>query len=86
MTKFIPPWDLLDHFSYTEQEKKEIRERLIKLDSIGHVLDPQSGFVFPVFQDGKLDYDNFLCREEIEKGNGISEKDWKILQDNGSRN
>jgi len=79
--KFISHEDALEHFASTDAEKKEIAERVIQLESIGHAYDPLSGFIYPVHADGTLDYDNFVLTGEIEKENGISDKDWDIIND-----
>ena len=52
----------------------------MELTSIGHYLNPQNGFVYPILANGKPDFENFLLREEIKKGNGISDVDWITLK------
>lgn len=52
----------------------------IELTSIGHYLNPQNGFVYPILSSEKPDSENFLLREEIKKDNGISEADWITLK------
>ncbi len=72
--------DLIQHFEYTELERNEIKQRVIDLESIGHAYDPASGFIYPLFADDSLDFDNFLTVQEIDKDNGISQKDWEIIK------
>lgn len=80
-TKFISQEETIEHFDYSDAEKKEIAERVIQLESIGHAYDDLTGFVYPVYADGTLDYNNFVLTGEIEKENGISDEDWKIIAD-----
>jgi hypothetical protein len=80
---FISPSETLKHFDYTDAEKQEILSRIIHIESIGHAFDPLAGFIYPVLADGKLDYDNFILAEEIHPENGISDKDYALLELHG---
>ena len=58
----------------------DIKKRVIELESIGHAYDPLTGFIYPLFADDSLDFDNRLTVEEIDRDNGISQKDWEIIK------
>jgi hypothetical protein len=63
------------------EEFDEIPSNFIRLDSIGHVLDPNRGIIYPMLKRGGYDeengYDGF-CVDEVEI-QGLSQEDRELL-------
>lgn len=53
---------------YEEYDSMTIPDNFIRLDSIGHVLDPETGLMYALLKKGGYDYENPY---EVEYDNGI---------------
>ena len=62
-----------------------MKANLIELKSIGHYLCPGKMEIYPIFADGKADYENALPAEEIDEANGISTEDLELTSRNIER-
>ena len=68
---------------------KNINEvKMIELESVGSVIDPQDGIVYPLFENGAIDLGNGVELEEAsdEWFDGLSENDLNLLIKNGLYN
>ena len=57
----------------------------IELKSIGHFYDPVKKVLYPINADNTADKDNEVLVSEVEKGNGISDKDWNLIHEEHRR-
>jgi len=55
--------------------------KMIELESVGSVIDPQDGIVYPLFQNGAIDLGNGVELEEVsdEWFDSLSEDDMNLL-------
>jgi len=55
--------------------------KMIELESVGSVIDPQDGIVYPLFQNGAIDLGNGVELEEVsdEWFDSLSEEDMNLL-------
>ena len=55
--------------------------KMIELESVGSVIDPQEGIVYPLFENGAIDLDNGVELEEVsdEWFDSLSENDMNLL-------
>lgn len=69
--------------AYSEGSKPRIRkipQNWVKLNSIGYVLDPKTGFAYPYSNDGQSYYLDELFDSQADGGfNGLNEEDQKIV-------
>ena len=54
---------------------------MIELESVGSVIDPQEGIVYPLFENGAIDLGNGVELEEVsdEWFDSLSENDMNLL-------
>ena len=55
--------------------------KMIELESVGSVIDPQDGIVYPLFHNGAIDLGNGVELEEVsdEWFDSLSEDDMNLL-------
>jgi len=55
--------------------------KMIELESVGSVIDPQEGIVYPLFENGAIDLGNGVELEEVsdEWFDSLSENDMNLL-------
>jgi hypothetical protein len=53
----------------------------IELTSIGHYFDKKNNCLYPINADNSPDLESEVLVSEVEKENGISNKDWDIIHD-----
>jgi len=55
--------------------------KMIELESVGSVIDPQDGIVYPLFENGAIDLGNGVELEEVsdEWFDSLSEDDMNLL-------
>jgi hypothetical protein len=63
------------------EEHNTIPSNFIRLDSIGHVLDPNKGIIYPMLKSGDFDEENGYDIDEIEEIEiqGLSQEDRELL-------
>ena len=60
------------------EEFDEIPNNFIRLDSIGHVLDPNEGLIYAIWKKGGYDHENGYDVDEVEV-QGLSIEDREVL-------
>ena len=61
------------------EEFNEIPSNFIRLDSIGHVLDPEEGVIYVMWEKGGYDHENPYDVKYDSQIEGISDEDREIV-------
>jgi len=61
------------------EEFDEIPSNFIRLDSIGHVLDPEEGIIYAMWKKGGYDHENPYEAGDDESLEGLSDEDGEIV-------
>jgi len=61
------------------EEHNSIPDNFIRLDSIGHVLDPEEGVMYAMWKKGGYDYENPYKVGDDESIEGLDDKDRQIV-------
>ena len=66
------------------EEHNSIPDKFIRLDSIGYVLDPEEGVLYPTLKAGGYDHNNSYEVGWDASIDGISDEDMELVEENPS--
>jgi hypothetical protein len=75
--KYLKLYEEFEEFS--EPAYYEIPSNFVRLDSIGHVLDPEEGVIYAMWKKGGYDHENPYEVGDDESLEGISDEDREIV-------
>jgi hypothetical protein len=75
--KYLKLYEEFEEFS--EPAYYEIPSNFVRLDSIGHVLDPEEGVIYAMWKKGGYDHENPYEVGDDESLEGVSDEDREIV-------